>query len=206
MSQKRVSMITPALKVNANIAVVGSSGRLKGSKLGKEIDSFKEVIRFNRAPTVGWEEHVGAKTTIRVLNIPTFKSAPLLRWKDDQFFAKKIKDLKIIVPGASKTLINNRNEFVDESNEIYIAHTPNIITNARKKLKGHINNPTVGFITIAVLLLSGITPRIYGFDLKVGRPRDHYWHDRPPTSVMHNFHDEAEVLKKWAKSGKLIVR
>jgi hypothetical protein len=206
VSQRNVGMIAPSLKVDTSIALVGSSGSLKGSKLGKEIDSFKDVVRFNRAPTEGWERDVGSKTTIRILNIPTFKSAPLLRWKDDQFFTKKLKNIKIIVPGATRELLKKRDQFVDKSNTVYLAASPNIITSARKKFKGHVRTPTVGFITIAVLILAGLKPKLYGFDLKPGRPRDHYWHERPPTSVMHDFSEEAQILSRWAKEGKLVVK
>ncbi|CAL8295415.1 unnamed protein product [Merluccius merluccius] len=44
-------------------AVVGNSGNLKGSYYGKIIDSNDLVIRMNRAPTRGFEEDVGARTT-----------------------------------------------------------------------------------------------------------------------------------------------
>ncbi|KAH0807394.1 hypothetical protein GEV33_015397 [Tenebrio molitor] len=49
-------------------AIVASAGALKDSSLGKTIDSHDLVLRFNHAPTKGFEEDVGRKTTIRVLN------------------------------------------------------------------------------------------------------------------------------------------
>ena len=50
-------------------AVVGSSGNIENNKnYGKDIDSHDVVIRFNDAPTVGYESVVGAKTTIRIQN------------------------------------------------------------------------------------------------------------------------------------------
>uniref|UniRef100_A0A1A7XYS0 Beta-galactoside alpha-2,6-sialyltransferase 2 n=1 Tax=Iconisemion striatum TaxID=60296 RepID=A0A1A7XYS0_9TELE len=49
-------------------AVVTSAGAILHSRLGKEIDSHDVVLRFNAAPTEGYERDVGSKTTIRIIN------------------------------------------------------------------------------------------------------------------------------------------
>jgi beta-galactoside alpha-2,3-sialyltransferase (sialyltransferase 4B) len=49
-------------------ALVGNSSQLMGSGLGKAIDSFDTVVRFNEAPTIGYESDVGSKTSIRWTN------------------------------------------------------------------------------------------------------------------------------------------
>lgn len=49
-------------------AVVSSAGSLKSSKLGQEIDDHDAVLRFNRAPTTNFQQDVGTKTTIRLMN------------------------------------------------------------------------------------------------------------------------------------------
>jgi hypothetical protein len=48
-------------------ALVGSSGKLLQQKQGNMIDDHEMVMRMNTAPTEGWEEHTGARTTHRVL-------------------------------------------------------------------------------------------------------------------------------------------
>lgn len=49
-------------------AVVSSAGAILRSGLGKEIDAHDAVLRFNTAPTEGFERDVGNKTTIRIIN------------------------------------------------------------------------------------------------------------------------------------------
>eukprot|EP00873_Tetraselmis_striata_P041224 jgi/Tetstr1/461488/TSEL_006594.t1 len=58
----------PALMDLSRCAVVGSSRALLGSDSGAEIDSHTAVIRFNQAPTAGYEAHVGSRTTLRIQN------------------------------------------------------------------------------------------------------------------------------------------
>mmetsp|Transcript_38982 Transcript_38982/g.92330 ORF Transcript_38982/g.92330 Transcript_38982/m.92330 type:complete len:521 (+) Transcript_38982:596-2158(+) len=58
----------PDLADFSTCAVVGSSGELTGRGLGHEIDRHTAVIRFNDAPTRGFEVDVGSKTTLRVQN------------------------------------------------------------------------------------------------------------------------------------------
>ncbi|KAL6456089.1 hypothetical protein MHYP_G00359400 [Metynnis hypsauchen] len=62
----------PLLKLHGTpyktCAVVSSAGAILKSSLGKEIDSHDAVLRFNSAPTEGYENDVGKKTTIRIIN------------------------------------------------------------------------------------------------------------------------------------------
>ncbi|QDZ24200.1 sialyltransferase [Chloropicon primus] len=53
----------------AKCAVVGSSNSLTKKQYGELIDSHGVVIRFNAAPTRGFQKYVGKRTDIRVQNI-----------------------------------------------------------------------------------------------------------------------------------------
>lgn len=81
VSEDKWSMLRPAfIASKANIrealrmpdgfrtcAVVGSSGKLLEHKQGNMIDDHEMVMRMNTAPTDGWEQHTGARTTHRVV-------------------------------------------------------------------------------------------------------------------------------------------
>jgi len=60
--------IKPSRVVYRTCAVVGSSGLLLFHQQGAAIDAHQAVVRFNAAPTAGFEEFVGTKTTVRFVN------------------------------------------------------------------------------------------------------------------------------------------
>uniref|UniRef100_A0A8C3IQ04 alpha-N-acetylneuraminyl-2,3-beta-galactosyl-1,3-N-acetylgalactosaminide6-alpha-sialyltransferase n=1 Tax=Chrysemys picta bellii TaxID=8478 RepID=A0A8C3IQ04_CHRPI len=74
-------------------ALVSSSGQMLGSRLGKEIDQMECVLRMNQAPTNGYEEDVGTKSTIRVVS---HTSIPLLLRNQSYFFKQSWKTIYIV--------------------------------------------------------------------------------------------------------------
>ncbi|XP_053325693.1 alpha-N-acetylgalactosaminide alpha-2,6-sialyltransferase 3 isoform X2 [Spea bombifrons] len=64
-------------------AVVSNSGQVLGQKTGPEIDRATCVWRMNNAPTKGFSEDVGERTTVRVVS---HTSVPLLLRNPEHFF------------------------------------------------------------------------------------------------------------------------
>ncbi|NWZ98950.1 SIA7D sialyltransferase, partial [Nesospiza acunhae] len=80
-------------------AVVSSSGQMLGSQLGQAIDGQECVLRMNHAPTAGYEQDVGARSTIRVVS---HTSVPLLLGNQPYFFQQSQETLYFIWGPAKK--------------------------------------------------------------------------------------------------------
>eukprot|EP00238_Polyblepharides_amylifera_P013759 CAMPEP_0196598554 /NCGR_PEP_ID=MMETSP1081-20130531/94385_1 /TAXON_ID=36882 /ORGANISM="Pyramimonas amylifera, Strain CCMP720" /LENGTH=282 /DNA_ID=CAMNT_0041924263 /DNA_START=178 /DNA_END=1026 /DNA_ORIENTATION=- len=63
-------------------AVVGNSRRMLTDQSGPFIDSMDAVLRFNEAPTKGFEAHVGKRTTYRAMHYTYLKA--LITAKSDR--------------------------------------------------------------------------------------------------------------------------
>ena len=61
LKDKKIAIIIPGKKILKN-------------RNGQKIDSFDGVIRLNASPVMGYEEYVGTKTTLRVLNYSLYKN------------------------------------------------------------------------------------------------------------------------------------
>ena len=104
MNKKILKHISPDLKIGPRVAIIGSSGKLEDSGLGEEIDSYDDVIRFNRAPTELYEEDVGSKTTIRVVNSHVFANVPVPN-PFIRFIKSSILSLSLHLPAITIFLI-----------------------------------------------------------------------------------------------------
>ncbi|MCK5604184.1 glycosyltransferase family 29 protein [Candidatus Pacearchaeota archaeon] len=190
-----LSHITPEFDISGSVVIVGSSAKLLKSKHGANIDSFDNVLRFNRAPTEGFEEHVGSKTTMRIVNGHVFTSRRFTRWKEDDTFVKKLRNTKLIL-ARDTYLARRRNKFCDPSIELYT-------------VSGRLNTSlylTVGLMGIILIVLSGIRPVVYGWSTTIDEPMSHYFNKRSPlNNPSHKWDQEIMIINQLMLDNKILM-
>lgn len=92
-------------------AVVSSSGQLVNSSAGKYIDSYPCIIRMNSAPTSGFEEDVGSRTTVRVMgHVNLMKINSSMEEQQEIFINSSTRTNKMIIPWLFGVKSNKRRD------------------------------------------------------------------------------------------------
>ncbi|XP_036425699.1 beta-galactoside alpha-2,6-sialyltransferase 2b [Colossoma macropomum] len=162
----------PLLKLHGTpyktCAAVCSAGAILKSSLGKEIDSHDAVVRFNSAPTEGYDNDVGNKTTIRLVNSKVmgepeynfntsslYKNVTLVAWDASNYSS----DLHQWYKNPDFDLFTVYKDYRTLSPEqpFYILH-PEFIWSLWKVVQANTNEniqtnpPSSGFIGIALMM------------------------------------------------------
>ncbi|XP_020420121.1 sialyltransferase-like protein 2 isoform X2 [Prunus persica] len=84
-------------------AVIGNSGDLLKTRFGKEIDGYDAVIRENGAPIQNYTDHVGKKSTFRLLNRGSAKALDKVVELDES--RKEVLIIKTTIHDAMNQMI-----------------------------------------------------------------------------------------------------
>lgn len=204
LSSNKIIYVSPDLHFNGSVAILGSSGNLLNTKHGSLIDTFDNVIRFNRAEvSKKYSQQVGSKTTLRVVNNHVFDNIDISKYgytNSPKKFVKKLRNTDILYVGPDEGPWSRRKKNTHKSNNLFKFDYSKI--NKLKKNIGIENerNLQIGTILIALCVFSEVTPHLFGFDLEKVE-RTHYFEERPPEEnyVNHSPDEEKKALKELAK-------
>ena len=200
-------------------AVVGSSGNLKGSAYGAQIDAHDLILRMNLAPLQGFEEDVGARTTHHFIFDLLLDSIVQKEFSGDRMrvvgadeFYLKEGEFLVLTAGPLKAYTNRENirlleEHVPSFRLEYARHVhPLFRWYAKRNWGDPAKAPSTGFQ--AVLLASHLCDEVnvYGF----GANEEGYWdyyYDKPPRKIddIHAAEVERAFLDDLEKAGIIAV-
>ncbi|XP_056325575.1 alpha-N-acetylgalactosaminide alpha-2,6-sialyltransferase 1.2 [Danio aesculapii] len=195
-------------------AVVGASGILNGSKLGKEIDSSDYVFRVNAAIIAGHEEDVGKRTSVYVHTAHSITQSLMIHKKRGFKQIPTDKDIKyVLIPEGPRdynfleSLMKNRKipsgayrgrtprkYYSGHFNEssYYILH-PDFLRYVRnrflraKQLKTKrwwVVRPTNGAFTLLLAMHTCDFVKVYGFCTADYRKYPSYYYDTKHTKLV----------------------
>lgn len=194
------------LPKNSKVCLVGNSGLMKSKEWGSEIDSYDVVIRFNHAPTDGYEKYVGSKTTLRLVNGHCFGGTTKVERNPTAHpnFLPSLPPQDIIcktwnVEEFMKGVFSN----VNKHNLFFI--NPQFVMEVSKYTPGQ--EPTAGFVMMMLLLSKFESIDMYGFTFWEEGHDYHYFEKVPfkAEQLGHNFNSERELIHQLEESGRLKI-
>lgn len=185
-----------ARRVHATCAIVGSSGSLLSYENGGEIDDHDLVMRFNDAPTQGFELYVGGKTTHRLCS--------LQQCNFREFQSEKIVQ-RVNSPAAFKAFLSehriHRKNVGDLGRPMHLyAMHPDL-----QEYVSHVLpfRASTGLLGVLVAMHSCTQVDLYGYAMSNAHGFSHRYYSRKEPKKDADERDEAEwqVLKAFDRLG-----
>lgn len=189
------------------IAIIGNSGSILKKQYGSLIDSHETIVRFNEAPTFGFQKHVGSRTDLRFIAYHgadySLKGEDILLYS----YSKKAQQ-----EAFEKLHPNNSVAFLSKE---FIRRCDNMIGKPYWKwrlLPGqtiiHKIMSTTGLKSIIYFLERQQPISLFGFDTERISKHFHYYEKNRPGYSPFNSHDfdkEMQIIKGFEREGKLKI-
>ena len=171
-----------------SVAIIGNGPRLRGSRLGKEIDGYDVVIRCNFAEIEGFAEDVGSKTSALMFNESLRPRIPRLRARSPCY---EIAPALGLHPEAGFGLTTE--DFVS------YPHTGTLPPATRRFLSEICySRSTTGLMAINLLLFVFRKPvTIYGFDFFSDVSKPHYFDNQIGAYLGHELQYERWFVQAY---------
>lgn len=212
---------------NYKVALIIPGRKLLFNNYGSIIDNYDICIRLNTAPTIGYEKHTGSKTSLRVLNYPSFlrknNSDARKEHKDlDQFYltnndkniavflSKYVKKKDNLIKSCMNKDTNYQFLFIDY---LFIIFELLLIKNFMPKLFlqsifKYIYNKqkfSIGFIVINLLIKEKVNFTIFGIDFNEDVSKRSHYYKNTKVSKDHDLSIERKILKKLYNKNKFKI-
>ncbi|XP_043837562.1 CMP-N-acetylneuraminate-beta-galactosamide-alpha-2,3-sialyltransferase 2 [Dromiciops gliroides] len=194
-------------------AVVGNSGNLRGSGYGRDVDGHNFIMRMNQAPTVGFEQDVGSRTTHHFMypesakNLPANVSFVLVPFKalDLLWIASALSTGQIRFTYAPvKSFLRVDKEKVQIYNPAFFKYIHDRWT------EHHGRYPSTGMLVLFFALHVCDEVNVYGFGADSRGNWHHYWENNRYAGEfrktgVHDADFEAHIIDMLAKASKIEV-
>lgn len=193
-------------------AVVGNSGKVLERRKGGHIDRCDCVVRFNAAPTEGYENHVGTQTDFRVLNGPIMIGGSVDYVTTPKEWISTLEGEKLILmPHRRKRKekhFNTAKDLAGDKNKIYITkekiddYSERVVDNFR------ISKPSTGLKTVLLFLHVADIVNLFGFGFhQESLDNRHYWEEFSFNSTGgHKWHREKRFMHHLSKKHSVHIR
>lgn len=186
-------------------AVVGNSGNLKGSHYGRLIDFHDIVIRMNHAPTKGYEEDVGAKTTHHVMYPES--AVNVANTTRLVLFPFKIKDLEWLL-NTFKTDENGHISQKRANKDLVMIINPAFMKYSHLEwLHKKGRYPSTGFMTLILSMQMCDEISLFGFGADSDGNWDHYFEilrNKRLRTGPHPGNEEWKVIESLVQNQKIV--
>lgn len=175
--------------------LVGNSSNILNKKLGSYINSFENVVRFNRFRIKDFKEDLGIKCTHWVINYK-------LTTDHRNYLVKNLSKVKSEIIDLKQALVLTTAEDKGQINKIKNQVNIPVIY---KRFKPHFNSkPTTGFLAIEYFLEYFPKLTLIGFDF--GKS-NHYWGNYGPSDVpgKHEWDKEKNHINNLVKLDKIEI-
>ncbi|MDC0944663.1 glycosyltransferase family 29 protein [Candidatus Pelagibacter sp.] len=186
-----------------NIILVGSSSDLLTERRGKSIDDYKYVVRFNKAPVKNFEDYVGTRTSLRILNHHVFNNTERSMVYDEKFHLSCNDNILTHhqYQNDYSCRFSNHNFYMSYGKifEKLIIYEFSNIYKLKNLIHNYINinksNFSLGLFYIFLFIIFKKKISIIGFNKKnKHNERKHYYSDLIKPGIYHDLKIESEII------------